>query len=205
MSTRWAGPTAAMGACGRRRLLVLLALLLTLSSCGRAAPGGAEARSPGPAPVRLPGPCASLSLPEGAAVVREPDPAARATGFPVINSSFFRRRLNTPALVSELLAAACAIPPGSCVTMTVLPATLLNGYLVTFLRGERRLATVVGTPSVPCGTLFLVKGSSGPSAQESRAPFLASYPGWIDLSGNAKAFFALLARALRVPVARLTS
>jgi hypothetical protein len=89
--------------------------------------------------------------------------------------------------------------------MTVLPATLLNGYLVTFLRGRSRLATVVGTPSIPCGTLFLVEGSSGPPAQESSAPFLAGHPGWIDLSGNAKAFFSLLARAPRVPVAQLTS
>ena len=207
MSTRWASPTAATGARGRRgpQLLVLLSLLLTLSSCGRAAPGGAGARSPGPAPVRLPGPCASLSLPQAALVVREPTPDARATGFPVINSSFYRRRLDAPTLARELLAAACATPEGSCSTVTVLPATLLNGYLVTFLRGRRRLATVVGTPSIPCGTLFLVAGSSGPPAQESTAPFLAIHPGWIDLSGNAKAFFALLASALRVPVARLTS
>lgn len=89
--------------------------------------------------------------------------------------------------------------------MTVLPATLLNGYVVTFLYEKHRIATLVGTPSVPCGTLFLIAGARGPSPAQLVAPFLESYPGWIDLAGNAHGFFAKLASALKVPIASLTS
>lgn len=89
--------------------------------------------------------------------------------------------------------------------MTVLPATLLNGYVVTFLYGKHRVATLVGTPSVPCGTLFLIAGARGPSPAQQLAPFLESYPGWIDLAGSAHAFFDELATALKAPVASLTS
>lgn len=89
--------------------------------------------------------------------------------------------------------------------MTVLPATLLNGYVATFLYKKHRVATLVGTPSVPCGTLFLIAGGRGPSPSQERAPYVERYPGWINLAGNAPGFFAELASALKVPVASLTS
>jgi hypothetical protein len=40
---------------------------------------------------------------------------------------------------------------------------------------------------------------------EAGAPFLQSYPGWIDLADHAQSFFAELAAALKVSVASLTS
>jgi hypothetical protein len=89
--------------------------------------------------------------------------------------------------------------------MTVLPATVLNGYVVTFFYKKHRIATLVGTPGIPCGTLFLIPGARGPSPAQRVAPFAESYPGWIDLAGNEHGFFAELASALKVPVASLTS
>ena len=89
--------------------------------------------------------------------------------------------------------------------MTVFQATVLNGYVVTFFYEKHRVATLVGTPSIPCGTLFLIPGARGPSPKQCVAPFAESYPGWIDLAGNAQRFFAELAAALMVPIASLTS
>lgn len=89
--------------------------------------------------------------------------------------------------------------------MTVFQATVLNGYVVTFFYEKHRVATLVGTPSVPCGTLFLIAGARAPSPAQQVAPFLEGYPGWVDLAGNAHGFFAELAFALKVPVATLIS
>lgn len=89
--------------------------------------------------------------------------------------------------------------------MTILPATLLNGYAIAFYTHGMGVATVVGTASVPCATLFLNKGNDGQSLQAEAAPFLIPGPGWIDVSDNARAFFSKLATTLNAPRSWLTS
>lgn len=182
-------------------------LTLALISCGlpwNGQPHSGHAKLQ-VARITSPGPCRGLLIPQTVLIQREPTPDAKATGFPLTNISPFSRSLGSEAVTRQLMAAACATPPGRCVTISVFQGTVLNGYIVTFFYEKHRVATLVGTPAVPCGTLFLIPRTRKPSPAQLVAPFVASYHGWIDLAGNAHGFFAELASALKVPVQSLTS
>lgn len=181
-------------------------ITLLASSCALPGSGGKHSGSTNQTSlIAWPGPCRGLAMPQTVTVQREPTSDARATGFPLKNLSPFKRSIRDPLVTEHLMASACSTSPVSCNFITTLQSTVLNGYIVTFFHEQRRVATLVGTPSLPCGTLFLIKGSKGPRSSEEGAPFIVSYPGWIDLHGHARSFFADLAAALKVPLASLTS
>lgn len=195
-------------ASGRRAALTVALVTLTflVSSCARIGSAVEHARATGQAsPVPWPGPCRGLVMPQTAVVQREPASDASAAGFPLKNLSPFRHSIAGSDVTRQLLFSACGAVPATCNFISTLPSTVLNGYIVTFFYGKERVATLVGTPSLPCGTLFLIKGGSGPSPADEGAPFGESYPGWIDLHGNAQSFFGELASALRVPISSLRS
>jgi hypothetical protein len=193
---------------GRRVALMvgLGTITLLASSCALTGSGVKHSGSSSQTSlVAWPGPCRGLTMPQTVTIQREPTSDARATGFPLKNLSPFKRSIRDPVVTGHLMASACGTPPVNCDFITTLQSTLLNGYIVAFFHDQRRVATLVGTPSLPCGTLFLIKGSQGPSPLQEGTPFLQSYPSWIDLAGHAQSFFAELAAALKVPVASLTS
>lgn len=195
-------------ASGRQAALAIALVTLTsiVSSCARS---GNEVKHSGPtsqaSPVTWQGPCRGLVMPQTAVIQREPASDASATGFPLKNLSPFRHSLPGLDITRQLLFSACGAIPAKCNFISTLQSTVLNGYIVTFFYGTERVATLVGTPSLPCGTLFLIKGGPGPSPSEEGAPFMESYPGWVDLHGNAQSFFAELASALKVPISSLSS
>ncbi|MHB8325356.1 MAG: hypothetical protein ACYDHB_13235 [Candidatus Dormibacteria bacterium] len=179
---------------------------LLLASCAPAPPSSLASARPLPATLMSgPGPCHNLVLPQTMVIRRETGNGAAATGFPMTNVSPFVRSIRSTTLTRQLFASACAVVGQKCVTMTILPATTLNGYTIAFYAHGISVATVVGTPAAPCGTLFLNKRTNSHSLQAEEAPFLIPGPGWIDVSDNAQAFFSKLATTLNVLRSSLTS